>query len=85
MYIHALRPSFSMASLVAVTIVSRWKVLATLYSEKREIYLNQDDVCAGFGEASGYSLTDASSSAGDKGGVAFEGEGRSHVLTRLMK
>lgn len=47
-------------------------------NERLRTYLDEDDVCAGFGEANGDGCADASGATGDEGGLALEGEESRH-------
>lgn len=42
------------------------------------MYLDEDNVCAGFGEGDGDGLADATGAACDEGGMAFKGEESGH-------
>lgn len=90
---HALRPVFSTASFVAVDVVSlcrppdlsvpRQHLFALLALTTRltqsAAYLDQDYVCAGFGEPNGNSLSNAPCSTGDESCRALEREHGGHL------
>lgn len=73
-----------MASFVAVALRSRCDVCQRTErdihcgredrSSRGLVYLDENDVCTGFGKANGDGCTDASRAACDEGSLALEGE-----------
>lgn len=65
-----------MACLVDWFDVSRWGMLDFVCLTKGlgRCYLDEDDVCAGFGEGDGDGLADATRTACDEGSVALKRE-----------
>lgn len=70
------------SSLVAVLDSSRYLNIRFLLSRSCAdfwaIYLNQNNIGAGFGQGKGHCLADTSCAASDEGGPAAQGEERSH-------
>lgn len=70
------------SSLVAVLDSSRYINIRILlpcsYADFWVIYLNQNNISAGFGQGKGHCLADTTCAASDEGGPAAQGEERPH-------